>query len=342
MMKQTMLVCALALVISCSMAWAQEPSVLIRQAKVVQQPISETLTVYGQVQADPDTVQTISLLHDGLITRVAVDPGQRVKRGETLLELATSPGAHMEYLKARSAVDYALSELTRQQRLLKEQLATKAQVETARNALQDALAGLHTLEAQGQSKARDKVLAPTDGIITQLGVKQGDRLQAGAAVLEIAIGNRLVARLGVEPEDIRLLEPGTPVKIRSVFVPGYEADSQLREIHAMINPATRLVDALVPIPADRTDQLVLGSSLIADIQLNAHTGMTVLRSAVLQDEQGAYVFRIVGGKAQRVAVTTGLESDQWIEITSGLKPDETVVSIGNYELRDAMPVREGR
>jgi len=342
MMKQAMIVCALVLVIACSRMWAQEPSVLIRQAKVVQQPISETLTVYGQVQADPDSVQAISLLHDALITRVAVRPGQRVERGETLLELATSPGAHMEYLKARGAMDYAQRELARQQRLLKEQLATNSQVEAASNALQDAEASLQALEAQGQNKATDKMSAPTAGIITQLRAKQGDRLQAGVAVLEIAIGNRLVAILGVEPEDIRLLGPGTPVKIRSVFVPDYEADSQLREIHAMINPATHLVDALAPIPADQTDQLVLGSSLSADIQLNAHTGMTVPRSAVLQDEQGAYVFRIIGGKGQRMAVTTGLESDQWIEITSGLRLDEAVVTVGNYELKDGMPVREGK
>ncbi len=340
-MKQTMIVCALELVIAISRVWAQEPSVLIRQAKVVQRPISETLTVYGQVEADPNAVQTISLLHDGLITRVAVVPGQRVERGEILLELATSPGAHMDYLKARSAVDYAQGELARQQRLLKEQLATNAQVEAARNALQDARAGLQALEAQGQNKTRDKMSSPTAGIITQLKVKQGDRLQAGAAVLEIAIGNRFVARLGVEPEDIRLLKPGTPVKIRSVFVPDYEADSQVREIHAIINPATNLVDVLVSIPPEQTDRLVLGSSLVADIQLNARTGMTVPRSAVLQDEHGAYVFRVIGGRAQRVAVTTGLEGNQWIEITSGLKPDETIVSIGNYELKDGMSVREG-
>jgi len=341
-MKHIRVLCTLALVvIACSRVGAQEPSVLIQQVKVTQQPISETLTVYGQVQADPDTVQTISLLHDALITRVAVRPGQRVKRGDTLLELTTSPGAHMEYLKARGAVDYAQSEMTRQQRLLKEQLTTNAQVEAARNALQDAQAGLQAMEKQGQNKARDEVSAPTAGIITQLRVKQGDRLQAGVAVLEIATVNRLVAVLGVEPEDIRLLQTGAPVMIRSVFVPDYKADSQLREIHAMINPATHLVDALVPIPADKADQLVLGSRLIANIQLNAHIGITVPRSSVLQDEQGTYVFRVVDGKGQRIAVTTGVESDQWIEITSGLNPDESVVTVGNYELKDGMPVRKG-
>jgi RND family efflux transporter MFP subunit len=342
MIRRSMICAIAALVLICAKAWAQEPSVLIRQARVVSRPISETLTVYGQVQPDPDTVQTISLLHDALISRVAVRLGQRVKEGETLLELATSPGAHMQYLKARAAVDFAQRELARQQRLLTEQLATKSQVESAQNALQDARANLEALEAQGQNKAIIKVFAPASGIITQLNARQGDRLQAGAALMEMAIGSRLVAMVGVEPEDIHLLEPGTPVTIRSVFVPEFRAESQLGEIHAIINPATGLVDALIPIPADQTDHLVLGGSLKVDIRLHAHTGLTVPRSAVLQDDRGAYVFRVVEGRGQRVAVTTGLQSDQWTEITGGLKADEVVVATGNYELRDGMPVREGR
>jgi len=325
-------------------AWtvqAQEPSALIKVSKVVEQPVSETLTVYGQVWADPDAIMTISLPHAGLITRVTVRLGQRVKRGDSLFELATSPAAHMQYLQARSAVDFAQSELNRRQRLFDEQLAVKAQVEAARKELQDARTNLQALEAQKQNKTVEAVSAPTDGIITQLGVNQGDRVQADTAALAIADGNRLIALLGVEPEDIRHLQPGVSVLISSVFVPDYKVESQLREIHAMINPSTHLVDALVPIPADQTDHLVLGSSLTADIRLNAHNGMTVPRSAVLQDQQGSYVFRIVDGRAQRVGVTTGLESDQWIEITDGLQPTDAVVSVGNYELTDGMVVREG-
>ncbi len=323
-------------------AQAQESSVLIRESRVVQRPVSETLTVYGQVQADPDAVLTISLPHAGLITRVNARLGQRVKRGDSLFELATSPAAHMEYLHAQSAVDFAQRELNHQQRLFEEQLAVKAQVDAARKALQDARASLQALKARHQNKAAETVSSPTDGIVTQLTVKQGDRVQGDTSALAIATGNRLIALLGVEPEDISRLQPGTPVKISSVFVPDYKVESQLREIHAMINPTTHLVDALVPIPADKTDHLVLGSRLTAEIRLKVHTGLTVPRSAVLQDQQGSYVFRIVDGKARRVEVTTGLESDQWIEITAGLQLTDTVVRVGNYELTDGMPVREER
>ncbi len=342
MKRATTIVCALSLVLICSAARAQEPSVLIQEAKVAEQPIEDILTVYGQVEADPDSVQAISVLHDALVTRVAVSPGQRVTRGQLLLELATSPVAHMEYLKARGAVDYAQSELARQQRLMQERLTTNTQVDAARNALRDAQASLQSLEAQGQNSAMNKVTALTAGIITGIGAKQGDRLQAGTPVVEIAVGNRLVARVGVEPEDIRAIKPGAPVKLRSVFGREDVIDSQMGDIHAIINPATRLVDALVPIPADQTDGLVIGGSLSAAIQIAARTGLTVPRSAVLEDQQGAYVFRVENGKAARVAVTTGWKSDQCIEITSGLKAGESVVSVGNYELSDGIAVREGK
>ena len=341
MVKAIMIIGALAWMITGPAGWAEEPSVLVQSAPVEQREISETLTVYGQVQPDPDTVQIITMLHDGLIARVAARPGQRVTEGETLLEVTTSPGAHVAYLKARAAVDYARRELDRQQRLLAERLATNAQVAAARNALQDARAALQALNAQGQNKAMMQITAPAGGIITQIKVKQGDWLQTGAALLEMAIGNHLVAVLGLEPEDIHQMAPGTPVTLRSVFVADYQADSQLREIHAIINPSTHLVDALVPIPAGQSDGLVLGSSLTADIRLVTHAGLTVPRSAVLQDEQGAYVFRIVDGRGRRVAVTTGVKTDQWVEITRGLTAGEVIVVVGNYELKDGMPVREG-
>jgi len=344
MSKKKLIACTLlvlfnAIVLEESSA-KQEPSVLIQQTKVVQQIVSETLTVYGSVQPAPDAVQTISLPHAGLIVRVDVRLGQRVRRGNSLIELITAPTAHMQYTQARSAVDYAKRKLARQLLLLKEQLTTNAQADAARRALADALSGLKALEAQGQNKANKTLTAPTDGIVTYLGVKQGDRVQANTTALTIASGNRLIAQLGVEPEDIHLLKPDTPVKICSVFVPDYQAQSHLSEIHAMINPKTRLVDALAPIPPAKSDQLVLGSYLTAELQLSTHTGITVPRSTVLQDVHGYYVFIVVDGKAKRINVNTGLESDQWIEITRGLKLGQSVVSVGNYVLTDSMAVRE--
>lgn len=54
------------------------------------------------------------------------------------------------------------------------------------------------------------------------------------------------------------------------------------------------------------------------------------------------MFTVVGGKAKRIAVETGVEHGDWIEITKGLEAGEPVVAIGNYELADGMAVREAK
>ena len=144
-------------------------------------------------------------------------------------------------------------------------------------------------------------------MVTALSVNRGDRVQADTAALTLADGDHLIAVLGVEPEDLSRLRRGAPVRIRAVFSPQTKVESQVRDIHAMIDPQTGLVQVLAPIPADSAPRFVIGSYLTAEIILDRHQGLSVPRSAVLQDKQGAYVFRVVDGKARRVAVTTGIE-----------------------------------
>ena len=334
---------AVALILGVEMATvrADAPSVAIEHAQVVERAISDDLTLYGRVEPDPDAVQTVSLPHAGLITRVLVRLGQRVTQGSALLELRTAPAERMQYQQASNAVEFARRELERQSGLLKQQLATHAQVDNARKALEDARSQLKAIEAQGADQTLKTLTARSDGVVTALSVNRGDRVQADTAALTLADGDHLIAVLGIEPEDLSRLRRGAPVRIRAVFSPQTKVESKVSDIHAMIDPQTGLVQVLAPIPADSAPRFVIGSYLTTAIILDRHQGLSVPRSAVLRDKQGAYVFTVADGKARRVAVTTGIEQDDWIEITQGLKAGEPVVVSGNYELSDGMPVREG-
>jgi len=320
-------------------ASGETPSVLVRTAPVVQKTVSDTLIAYGVLDPDPDQVLSLSLPHAGLINRVWVRLGQRVKSGDALLEVITAPDAQMQYLQAQSGVDYAQREYQRLQRLRSEQLATKTQVDAAGKNLQDAKATLEALRKRGMDVARETLRAPMDGIVTRVDVGQGQRVQSDTTAILIAAEQRLIARLGVEPEDLAAVQTGTPVTITSVFVPGVMLDSQVREVHAMINPDTHLVEVLAPIPAERDDRLVLGSRIRARFHLARHTALVVPRSAVLGDAPGTFVYSVAAGKARRVTVQTGVEHGNEVEITGPLQAGDTVVVTGNYELTDGMTIR---
>ncbi len=316
------------------------PSVAVKTAPIMEKSIGKILIAYGVLSPDPDQILSLSLPHAGLINRVWVRLGQRVKSGDKLLEVVTAPNARMQYLQAQSAVDFANRKLKRTQRLLKEQLATKANVDSAHKLLTDAKASLEALRKRGLNLVEETLRAPMDGIITQMNIAQGQRVQANTSAMLIAAEKRLIARLGVEAEDIAQLTPGTPVSITSVFVPNINVKSNIREVHAMINPTTHLVEILVPIPEKQITHLVLGSRILGRIHLPSHRALIVPANAVLGKDTSAFVYIARQGKAFKVNVQIGLEQNNEIEISGKIKAGDSIITLGNYELSDGMSIRE--
>jgi RND family efflux transporter MFP subunit len=312
----------------------------VEVATITSQNISETISTYGILAPDPDQVLSLSLPHSGLINRVWVRLGQKVRSGDPLLEVITSPEARMQFLQAQSAVDFSKRELERLNRLLSEQLATKSQVAAGKKNLTDANSQLKALIQRGQGIDKEVIRAPMDGIITRVDVSQGQRIQADSSAMLIAAKQKLIARLGVEPEDVSLIKIGTSVNITSVFVPNVTLESTVREIHGMINPQTHLVEILVEIPENQADNLALGSRLLGRMKLTSRQAFVVPRSAVLGFNDAAYIYTIDNQqKAQKIFIKAGEEIGDLIEISGELKAGEKVVTSGNYVLEDGMNVR---
>jgi len=320
---------------------AVSPSVAVKLSPVKEKLVGETLVSYGVLDPDPDQLLSFSLSRPGLINRVWVRRGQRIKRGDKLLEIVTLPEAHMQFLKAQTGVDFAERELKRKKRMMADQLVTKADVDSANKMLRDAKSTLEAMRQRGMGRPREILFAPMDGIITRLDISQGKRVPANSTAMLIATEKRLIARLGIEPEDLNKIKPDYPVTLTSVFVPEIKVNSKIRDIHAMINPDTHLVEILVPIPVKDVDHLILGSRVIGRISLPRHIALIVPRTAVLTDAQGQkFLFGVQSGKARYISVTPGVEDGDFIEVSGDIKKGDRVVISGNYELKDGMMVRE--
>jgi len=321
-------------------AAAEGPSVQVQVAKAELRTLHETVTAYGRVQPDPDQVASIALPRAGLVGHLWVRLGQPVTADQQLLQLDTAPAARVDYQQAKAAVDYARSDLRRLQDLLTKQLATRDQVASAQKTLQDAEARLQAQSKLGTQLKEEVIRAPFAGIVTQLSVAQGQRVQADTTALLLARRDALVVLLGVEQDDAARMQPGLPVRLNSVFRSDVQVQTQLADVHAMVNPKTRLVDALVPIPKASTANLVIDETMRGVVTLHQERVLAVPRSAVLRDSSGDYLFVVRAGLAHRVAVSTGLEDDGIVAVHGALATGDAVVTVGNYELSDGMAVRE--
>lgn len=345
-MLQSLSKLGLALALSCAGAAAlaaeSQPSVQVQTVTVQRHTLQETVTAFGRVQPDADHVSSVTLPRAGLVSRLWVRLGQRVQAGAPLLELDTAPTARMDYQQALAAVDFARSDLARLEALFSQQLATRDQVAAARRSLKDTEAKLAAQRALGMNRVRETLRAPFDGIVTQLDVKLGQRVQADTTAMLLASRDALVIPLGLEQDDALRVHPGMPVVLDALFGADGKLGATVSQVHAMVDPKTRLVDVLVRVPKGKAQTLMLDGIMRGTIVLRQVDALTVPRSAVLRDERGAYVFVVRSAHARRVEVTTGLEQAGEIEILTGLQAGASVVSVGNYELQDGMAVREVR
>lgn len=320
-------------------AAADQPSVLVRTEPLRRQTLSETLTVYGTVVAASGATENLSFARPVQVAKLLVAPGQVVKRGERLLELATEATAAAAYRQAESAEAFARGELKRIEDLAAQRLATRSQLAAARKALQDAEAGLAAQRKLGAGLDNEIVKAPFDALVATISVQQGDRVAAGASVMQLAKSGALRALLGVEPEDSSRVHVGMPIRLSSVFNSGKTVDARVSQVFGAINPQTRLVDVAARL-AGSTEGLLPGMQVRGLIDLDGQQGWVVSRSAVLQDGRGAYLFQVDGGRARRVNVSIGVESDAVVAVSGPLDSHLKVVVLGNYELKDGMALRE--
>ncbi len=319
---------------------AAGPSVLVKTTLARETTLTGRLTAFGHVQADPDSRTSINLPHAGLVNRLWIRLGQRVGAGAPLLQLDTAPTTRMRFQQAKAGVDYARSERQRMRRLFSERLATRTQVASAERRLRDARAALAAQRKLGAGRGVEVLRAPFAGIVTQLNVNQGERVQADTNALILARRDRLLVPLGVEPEDARRLKPGMAVTLSPVFDPRVRILATLATIHAMINPRTRLVDVIARVDPKDTHDLMLDMVMEGTIIVSHIRALAVPRSAILTNTKGGYLFVVRHGKAHRIDVRTGLEDHGLVAVTGPVRPGDRVVVLGNYELHDGAAVRE--
>lgn len=318
---------------------AQTP-VAVEAVLPVRRVFHAQVEAFGTLAADSRHAQTLTLPQAGQIVAAEVTPGRHVQRGQTLLKLATDPNARNAYQQSVNALDQARAELTRTQRLHDEKLATNSQLDAARKALADAQAALDAQSGLGGAQAVSTLVAPSDGVVTALDVGLGERVAAGAKLVEFAPQAALAAQLGVEPEAAARIRPG----MAAAITPVYAANAQplhgtVATVADAVNPQTHLVDVLAIIDGGDSAGLAAGAALSARIDVAQFAAWSVPRDALLNDSTseksgGAYVFQIEQGKAHRVWVKAVAPDGDPVGVDGGLDANAPVITLGAYELSD--------
>jgi RND family efflux transporter MFP subunit len=270
----------------------------------------------------------------GMVARVLVEPGQWVGAGQTLALIDRSvQSQEAQRLAAQIEVSRADARLAQQELERAQSLVTRGFVSQAdvdrRTATRDAAnARVRVAQAQlGESRARIgrlDVRAPAAGLILDRNVEAGQVVSGGSGPLfRIARGGEMEMLARLPEADLVRLSPGTQARVTPVgSAQSYQG--RIWQVSPVIDPQSRQGEARIAIPADRN--IRPGGFATAEISVGAVDAPLLPESAVLNDEDGSYVY-IVGNDniVQRRPVKVGAVVDKGVVIAEGLSGSERVV-----------------
>lgn len=301
-------------------------------------PMRQTLAVYGTADFSADALQTLSVPYQSRVVRVEVVAGQALRKGDAIVVLQPTAAAGLELQRADNDARFAVKELDRTRQLFAQHLATNADLAAAEQAAHNAAAARASAQTRFGGAGERTLRAARDGIVADIAAHAGEVIAADTAFAHVGDAAGVRLNLGVEPSAIALVHTGQSVGFRLLQNGAPEWHAVVERVGSQIDARTRLVPVVAR--PDASAQLPPGAAVSA--QIRTGSGKPVLgvpRSAVLYTDGKAYVYVVDSGKAARRLVDAGQDDGERVEIRSGLKPGESVVVLGNYELQDGMTVK---
>jgi HlyD family secretion protein len=296
--------------------------------------VADAITAPGSIAAKRDEPVGVQG-EGGRITRVLVEPGQRVGAGQVLAQIdARVQEQEVAQLAAgvrQAEADARLAEanLTRAESLVSKGFISRADIDQRVATRDGALARVNVAKAQlaaGRERvARLAVRAPAAGLVLSRSVEAGQVVGPGSgALFRIAEGGKLEMRAQMADQDLARLKPGMAATVTPVGAARGQP-GRVWLLDPVIDPTTR--QGIARIELDYAPGLRVGAFARARIEAGESVRPLLPQSAVLADGKGNFVY--VLGKDNRIErrdVGVGIVSDAGVGIVSGLTGTEKVVA----------------
>jgi cobalt-zinc-cadmium efflux system membrane fusion protein len=329
----------------------------LKIAPVISTNWSIVVRTTGTVDWNSDRTTPAITQVSGPVVRLVADTGDAVKAGQPLLYVSSPDVANAisAYRKARNRQDLTRRVLARSADLLKHGAIAPKDYESAQADFNDAAtdvqsslqalkifgitqAEIEAAEAEGASINPElAVRAPISGVVVQKLVASGQLIQAGATTCFVISDVSTVWVQGhVFDRDLPSVRVGDTVDESNASLPT-AFHGVVEYVGAMLDPATRTTPVRI---VTRNPGGLLKKDMFVDAVIHTRTRRNLLvvpASAVVhnaQNEPFVYLQDQPGRFSQRL-VTAGGQQDGQIEIVSGLKEGDSVVSEGSLFLQFA-------
>ncbi|NUZ08904.1 efflux RND transporter periplasmic adaptor subunit [Piscinibacter koreensis] len=290
----------------------------IRYATVRRAAMSSSFDAVGAVQFDERRNVAVQTRVAGYVERLAVRaPMERVRKGQALATLFApdwlGPQNELIALK-RSGVS--------------QELVAAARARLRALSVPDDL--VRRSEEAGAAQARFTLVSPRDGVVAELGVREGVAVSPGMTLFRIA-GLQTVWAVAEVPEaQAARLQRGQRVKATLQADASQTFEGELKEILPEVSSATRTLKARFEVD-NRGGRLTPGMLLRMAVAGPQSERLVVASEAVIRTGKRAVVIvRNAQGGFEPRDVSLGADFGDDVEVVSGLNAGDQVVASGQF------------
>lgn len=324
--------------------------------------IAEQVRSFGTIKAQD--VIAITPQVSNRITRLYVDLGDTVRQGQMLAKIYDATfrdqlnQAIAQVDQSKIALSRDSSQFARQEQLLEKDLISDSEYDIAFATYRNSLAQFESAKAsltQAQENFNfTEVRSPVRGVIISRTGEEGDIASAGQALFEIANLVGYETRIYLPVQDWRAVKIGQPVKLRVSNEANATANGVVSRKSPQLDATTGLGEVVITLTeiGESIYPGVLTENVI-DI-VNKPRAIVIPRSAMvekvetviepesntIQLDRSYSVFVSVGDtSAELRRLELGIEQGDKIEVVSGLRVGESIITTGQQGLQDRSAIR---
>lgn len=281
--------------------------------------LSTTLQGYEEMNISPSLT--------GIIEKIYVEVGDRVRKGDTLVRMDQN-----QLNTTRLAYANLQIEMNRVRMLLESEAISQQTYDQTKLSFDQTAESLRFLEEN------TFVLAQYDGVISSKSYEDGELYAGAQPILRLTQINELKAYVNVPETYFPKVKEGMKVNVYSDIYPDKVFPATIEIVYPTVDPASHTFTLKLRIP-NRSELIRPGMYVSTVLDLGRTEALVVPYQSVLRliGSNNRYVFVDDGGVAKRVFVEIGERHDQTIEISSdSLKVGDPIVTTGQAKLVDGV------
>ena len=318
------------------------PQTTVTSAEVKAENWPPILSAVGSVSAVQGAVVSTEL--PGTVAEVAFQSGATVKKGDVLVQLDAS-SEEAQFRSAQADLNLARNDLQRSRDLAARKVISKAELDAAESKLKQKEASVDQMRSMIDKKTSR---APFDGLAGIRLVNVGQVVKEGTQIVSVQALDPIYVDFALPEKTHPQLSVGLEVRVRTDASPGREFVGKLTAMNSSVDMATRSLTLQATLE-NRDHALTPGMFAKVEVVLpETKPVLAIPATAIAYAPYGDSVFVIekkkdekTGKEAQVIRqqfIRTGETRGDFVTVTQGLKPGETVVSSGVFKLRNGMPV----